>query len=173
MQGVIHPHNLGVSAGNQQAQIRERRFADRFVRLADKIGQDMSLEMVDHDDGDVQRESQGLGERSAHQQGAQQARTTGKGDGGKVFRLDAGQFEGPAHDRDDIHFMGPGGQFGNHAAVILVNLLRCDDIGQQDTVFQDGCGRVVTRRFDSQNYICHIKLLSRYKDKKKIIIFVD
>ena len=155
LQGAVHLDDLRVAAGDQQAQVREGRLVHGLVRLPDEIRQDMALQVVHHHHRDVQRQGQRLGEGRAHQEGAQQARAAGEGDGGEVLRTHARLPQRLGDDRDDVLLVGAGRQFRHHAAEVLMDLLRGDDIGQQDAVAQDGRRGVVAGRFDAEDDVRH------------------
>ena len=111
LERAVDLDNLRVAAGNQQAQVGEGGLVHGFVRLPDEIRQDMALQMVHHHHGDIQRQGQRLGEGGAHQEGAQQARAAGEGDGGQVRRRDARLPQRLGDDRDDVLLVGAGRQF--------------------------------------------------------------
>ena len=155
LERAVDLDDLRIAAGNQQAQVGESGLVNRLVRLPDEIRQDMALQMVHHHHGDIQRQGQRLGEGRAHQEGAQQARAAGEGNGGEVRRRDARLPQRLGDDRDDVLLVGAGRQLRHHAAEVLVDLLRSDDIRQQDAVAEDGRRGVVAGRFDAEDNVRH------------------
>ena len=111
--------------------------------------QDMSLQVIDFDDGLFCGQCQTLGERGAHQQRAEQARSARKGDGIHVGHRDARHFQGFGDHRQDVLLVGAGGQLRDHAAIAAVHFLRSHHIGQQKGVAKDGRGGVVAGGFDA------------------------
>ena len=119
--------------------------------LLDETGEDMSLEMIDHDYRDVEGYAQGLGERSPDKKGAEQPRTPRECNGSQITGSHSGFRKSLAHDRYDILFMRPRGKFRHDSAEILVNLLARNHVREEVTV-SDDCGRcVVTGRLDSED----------------------
>ena len=140
---AVDPDDLGIAAGNQQAEVREGRLPVLGAFLLDEIGEDMALQMVDHDDRFVQRDAERLGEGRADQQGSQQAGTAGESDRRQISRSDAGLGESLADNRYNVRFMGTGSQFGHDAPEVLVHLLARDHVRQQKTVADDGSRGVI------------------------------
>ena len=122
----IDLHDLGVSAGNEQAEIRESRLAYGHVRLADEARQDMALKVIDHHEGFVQGNCQRFGEAGSDQQRAQQAGAAGKGYGRKIRRAYPGARKRFADYRHYVEFVGTGGQFRDNAAECAVDVLARD-----------------------------------------------
>ena len=122
-QRAVHPHNLGIAAGNQQAQVRERWLPHGHAFLPYKTGQDVPLQMIDHHHGNVQGKGKRLGEGCPHQERAQQSRAAGKGNGREFLRRHAGLPQRLRYHGDDVLLMRPRRQFRHHAAKVLVHLL--------------------------------------------------
>ncbi len=149
VQRVIDPDDLGVAAGYEQAQ--EREVGTAVVPALDlyEMRKDMSLQMIDFDDGLVRGKGQSLGERGSDQERAEQARAARKGDGIHRVHVDAGHPQSFGNHWQDVLLVGAGSQFRNDAAIAPVNLLRSHHVGQQICVAKDGRRGVVTRRFDA------------------------
>jgi hypothetical protein len=111
----------------------------------------MCLHVMNGQEGEIQCEGQGLGEFRPNQQGADQAGGLRKGDGREVFHFAAGFLHGGVHHGDDVLDMGAAGEFGDYAAVLLVDLLGGNNIGEDRSVPADRATRFVTGRFDGQD----------------------
>lgn len=76
------------------------------------------------------------------------------------------------HQRYDILLVGTGCQFRDNPPIRLVNMLGGDDIAQGSAIVQNGCGSVVTRRFNGEYVgvlVIHREIWNRiwlYKGKK-------
>ena len=77
------------------------------VGQIDKVGEDMSLQVVDLHHRDIQGDRQSLGKRRADQQRAQKTGPTGKGDAVDLRTFDTGFAQGRVDDRNDILLVGP------------------------------------------------------------------
>ena len=116
----------------------EGRLAVLLAVLLHETGQDVSLEMVHHNQRNVQRNRERLGEGSADEQRAEQAGAAREGYGRKVFSLHSGARQRLAHDRNDVQFMGARRQFRHHSPERLVHRLAGDDVREQVAVTDDG-----------------------------------
>ena len=128
IQRTVHLDYLRIAAGNQQAEIRERGLAVLLVILLDEIGKYMTLEMIHHDERDVQGHGKRLGEGSPDKQRTQKARPAGKGYGRKVRRLDPGARKCLTHDRNYVQFVGPGCELRHHSSEGAVYILAGDNV---------------------------------------------
>ena len=155
MQGVVHPHDLGVAAADQQAEVREGGLPDRLAFLPDECGQQMSLKMVYHDQRDLKRQPHRLRERRSDQQGTQQSGAAGESNGSQFGWLYARTGKRFADHRDDVELVRTGRQFRHHTAERAVHVLAGDDVGEQYTVADDGRRGVVAGGFNAKDNICH------------------
>ena len=151
----VHPHDLRMSAADEQAEEREVGVGQRPVGQVEEVREDMSLQVVHLDHRDVVRQGEPFGERHAHEQRTEQSRPAREGDGVQLVGCDAGLFEGRVDHGDDVLLVGARGQFGNHAAVFHVHGLRGDDVRQQRRVADDGRRRIVARRLDAEDGYIH------------------
>ena len=115
-------------------------------------GVDVAFEVVDGDEREVGAEGEGLGEADADEQGSGEAGAFGDGDGGEIGVGDVGTLHGLADDGDDGAEMLAGGQLGDDAAVVAVDELRGDDVGEDCmAVADDGCGGLVAGALDTED----------------------
>ena len=146
-EAFLDAHELGVAAGDNQAQVGKRR-RGRF----DEDRVDMAFQMVDPDQRTSQPQRKGFGKAQTHQQRADQPRSVGDGDSVEVAGRQAGFLQGLTHDRDDSSLMIARGQLGHHAPIAQVrSLLGGDYVGTQFALDDHGRGRVVARCFDPEN----------------------
>lgn len=101
-----------------------------LVILFHEISQDMSLKVIDHHHRYSERHAQSLRERCSYEQRAEKARTTCECYGSQFLRLNPGLFQSLTHYRNDVLLMSSGRQLRNDTAIIFVNLLTGNDIGQ-------------------------------------------
>ncbi len=117
-----------------------------------KDGVDVAFQVVDGYEGEIGAEGEGLGETDANQQGTGEARTFGDGYGGEIGVGDARLLHGFADDGDDGAEMLARGELGDDAAVVAVDELRGDDVGQDFmAVADDRCGGLVAGAFDTED----------------------
>ena len=147
LQVRLDHHELGVAAAYDQAEVGPGR------RRRGQVGRvQVSLQMVDADEGHVEAARKCLGEAEAHNQGAGQARTVGDGDGVEGVGGRVGLIEGRLDHRDDEALMVARGQLRHHPPVFLVQVvLRGPDVRAHGVAVQDGGGRVVTRTFNAEH----------------------
>lgn len=107
--------------------------------VPNKMGQYVSLHMIHSHKGNSQGNGERFGEGGAYEQRAQKPRALGESDAIQHVFLDPCLFQGLVHNRNDIFLMCPGGQFGNHSAIVGMNLLTGYDIGQNHVVLKH-CG---------------------------------
>ena len=139
---------MGVAAGDNEAG--KGRFQRR---LRDIVGADMSLDVVDTDQGDPGRKAQSLGGGDTDQEGADQAGPVGDGDGVHLLQLFPSLLQGLADHLRDALGVFSGGDLGHHAPVEGVDIdLGGDHIGQdRAAVDNDGGGCLVTAGFDRED----------------------
>ena len=106
------------------------------------MGQNVSLQMVHLNHGNVQRTGESFGKRYAHQERAHQAGTACKSHRAELSGINSCPFQRSIHHGDDVLLMSATGKFRNHSAVLLMNLLAGHHIGQKFTV-ADYCSRRV------------------------------
>ena len=108
--------------------------------------------MVDGNEGDAGAEGEGLGEGDADEERSGEAGAFGDGDGFEIAVLDACPVHGFADDGEDGAEMLAGGQFGDDAAVVGMDELRGDDVGEcVAAAADDGCRGFVAGAFDAEN----------------------
>ena len=113
---------------------------------------DVAFEVVDTDERKVGAEGQGLGEGDADQQSSGEAWAFGDGDGFEIAVADTGLVHGFADDGEDGAEVFAGGQFGDDAAVVGMDELRGDDVGEcVAAAADDGCRGFVAGAFDAEN----------------------
>jgi hypothetical protein len=153
---VVHQHELGVAAADDEAEQRERRFGrlrGRGIAFEQPVGVDMTLDMVHADEGQIVAHRQRLGDVDADQQRADQAgparhrhrvEILPAGTGLLERRLEGGhdpaQLLAGGHLRHDP----AGGRVQGHLARDLVRL----DAPPAD---HDGHAGLVARRLDRQD----------------------
>ncbi len=121
-------------------------------RRVHEDGVDVAFEVVDGDEGEVGSEGEGFGEADADEERAGEARAFGDGDGGEVGVLDARALHGFADDGDDGAEVFARGEFGDDAAVVAVDELRGDHVGEDFVaVADDGGGGLVAGAFDTED----------------------
>ncbi|MNN20641.1 hypothetical protein D3C81_1339320 [compost metagenome] len=105
-----------MAARDQQRDKREGR-----RRVGQQRREQMALQMMDADHRHVQRETERIGDRSAHQQCAGKPRPLGVGNGVDVLARAAGVVQHLAQQGQHAADMVARGQFGHHAAVFAVH----------------------------------------------------
>ena len=110
--------------------------------------------MIDFDERDGERLGKAFGKGDTHHEGAEKSRPACEGHSVDLRRGYPSVAYGRIHHWDDVLLMGTGSQFGHYTTILLMHLLRGNDIGQDTVAPQDGCGGVVARRFDGEYYGC-------------------
>ncbi len=121
-------------------------------------GVDVAFEVVDGDERFAEGEGEGLGEGDADEEGPGEAGAGGDGDGVQVRvgeRLPCrrtGALEGLADDGDDGAEVLAAGELGDDTAVVGVDELGGDDVGEKFlAVAEDGCGGLVAGGFYAED----------------------
>jgi len=115
-------------------------------------GVDVAFEMVDGDERFVGGEGERFGEGDADEQCAGEAGAFGYSYGVEIFVGDAGAVHGFADDRGDGAQVLAGGQLGDYAAVVGVDELRGDHVGERFAAVADhGGGGLVAGAFDAED----------------------
>ena len=143
MQRIVHADNLGIAAGDQQAEIREGRLPRLDALLPDKFRQNVPLEVIHVDNGDIKRQAHRLRERSTDKQRAQEPGTAGKRYRRQVRRRNPGPRERLAHHRHDIQLVRPRRQLRHHPAISLVHLLTGNHIRKQHPILNHRRRRII------------------------------
>ena len=139
---TVHTHNLRISSGNEEAEIRELRLTVLRIILLDEIGENMSLKVIHLHKRLIQSHRKTLRKRSSHQQRSEQTRTACECNSCYIRSLDPCPSDGLAHNRHDIQLVSTRCKLRNHSAVSLMNILTGKHIGKQITVLDD-CRRSV------------------------------
>ena len=129
---LFHVNNLSMSAGNYEGEEWEFR---RVVGL-EPVGVDVRFQMMDGVEGFVMENCESAGGQGADEEGAEQARSVGYGDGVDfvpvfvaVLIEKIGVFESLFDDGQNCVEMISGRDFGNNPAVGFENVdLRNDDV---------------------------------------------
>ncbi len=98
----------------------------------------MPLQVIDLDERNLLGQSQPFGKRCAYQQAAQQTRTTRESYRRQIRRLNARTTQCRIDHRHNIQQVRTARQLRHHAAILLVYLLRGNDITKQYTITNDG-----------------------------------
>ena len=144
---------MGVAAGDDQGEERERD--GRFATVAGfhEDGVDVAFEVVDGDEGLAGAEGEGLGVEDADKEGSGEAGAVGDGDGVEVGVLESGFGYGGADDRDDVAEVLAAGELGDDAAVVGVEGdLAGDDVREEIAAgADDGGGGLVAGGLDAED----------------------
>lgn len=155
----VDTYDLRVAAADEQTEEGVGGIVVYFVGCVDEVGENMSVQVVDFDEGDAECGSQALGKAHADEKAAHQTGAEGDGHGGEIALLYAGLFQRGVYHRDDVLLVGAAGQFGYHAAILFVYGLRSGDIAEEDTIAHHGSRSVVATRFDGEQddglILCH------------------
>ena len=116
-----------------------------LVILLHEIRKYMTLKVIDHNYRYPERNAESLGERSPDQERTEKARPSGKCNRREFLRLHARLLQRLADNRNNVLLVRPGCKFRHDPAVILVNLLAGNDIGQKISVPYNSCGSVIAR----------------------------
>jgi len=117
-----------------------------------KDGVDVAFEVVDGDQREVSAECQSLGEAYANEQGTSEARAFGDSYGSEIGVADTCLLHGLADDRDDGAEVFTRGEFRNNAAIVAMDELRGDYIGEDFVpLADDRCGRLVAGALDTED----------------------
>jgi hypothetical protein len=118
---------MGVAAGDDKADAG----VDGGVGIGELGGVEMSLEVVELNQGDVEREGERLGGSEADDEGADESGAGGDGDGPEVGERDAGLGKGFVNDGKDLPDVGAGGDLWDYAAEAGMEVeLGGDDVGE-------------------------------------------
>jgi len=147
--------DLAVASADEQAKERKGWNLLWDIGFGYEMRHDMSLQVVDINHRDVEGRGQAFCKGKTYEQRAHQPGATGKGDGGEVFRLDAGTSDGFAYDGDDILLMSTAGKFGDNASESLVNGLTGYNVAEHYSVAKNGCRSIVTGGFYTKYYCGH------------------
>lgn len=145
-----HQQQLAVPARSYQRQKREVRLGE--IRRQPQ-GIDMPLQVVDAQQGQAGHQRQALGEIDADQQRAHQPRSLGDGDGVKGVIAQRGLPQRFCDNGADSFGMGAGGELGEDAAIlgVQVNLRGDDSAFDVVPVLDDGGGGFVAGGFDGED----------------------
>jgi len=152
---VLDEYQLGVAA-----RYDETDSGKRDVRLGQPNGEDVALDVVDSDHGDVERVRQRLGERDADQKTSYETRAARDRDALEGVVADSRAVERLLHDGLDGADMCARGVLGHNAAE-----LRMDELGGHDVrenraaVRENGRRGLVTRCVDAKDYHVVIRWL--------------
>ncbi len=152
---VAHLDEERVPAGHDQGDDREGRLGSRrriLARIEQPAGLDVTLEVIDPDQGRGVDVGQRLGEVDPHQERAGQARTVGHRDGVDVAPVRPGVVEGGVEDGHDPAQVSPRGHLGHDPAGRGVEGdLAGDDVGVDPAAALDQRDAgLVAARFDRQ-----------------------
>lgn len=111
----------------------------------------MGLHVVYADERLAQRQGQAFGKAAAYQQGTNEAGCLGVGHSVDFGQLAAGGLQGLLYYWQNVLHMGPAGQFGHYAAILLVHGLGSNDIGQDLPLPANGSRGFVARRLDGED----------------------
>ena len=136
-----------------------------------EMRQHMPLQVVDLHERDTQTQRQTLGERRAHEQRAQQARTAGERYRAQLLFPHPGALQGRIHHRHDVLLMRTRRQLRHHSAVLFVYFLRSDDVTQHHAAANHRRRRVVARALYAQYY--HVFLHFTFFAGAKVLLFFD
>ena len=155
----VDTYDLRITAADEQTEEGVGGIVVHFVGCVDEVGENVSVQVVDFDEGDAECGSQSLGKAHADEKAAHQTGAEGDGHGGEIALLHAGLFQCSVHDRNDVLLVGAAGQFGYHAAILFMHGLRSGDIAEEDTIAHYGSRSVVAARFDGEQddglILCH------------------
>lgn len=140
----------GVAAGDDETNGWELGWAAGGAMGFEEYGVDVPCKVIDGDERFVQSGGESLCIGDADKECAGEAGALGDGDGVYVGELQIGLREGFADYGDDLAEVFAGGEFGDDAAVFLVDVdLRGDDVGKDvEAVGDDGGGGFVAGGFD-------------------------
>ncbi len=118
----------------------------------DPRGIEVSLVVMDTEEGDIQGEGQRLSAFESDQQGGGKARSLSRGDRVQCLRLDtcflAGRFDGG----EEVFEVFPCGQFRHDTAVFGVDLKLCGDaVRHQAAVDDDGRAGFIARTLEGED----------------------
>jgi hypothetical protein len=121
--------------------------------LFEQDGMDVTLKVIDGDEGLVDGKADGFRETQSDEEGAREPWTLGDGDGVYGFIRSVSLFQRRTNHRNTIAQMFARGEFGHNAFVGLVRgELRENDVG--DDLFagtNDGGGGFVARALDAED----------------------
>ena len=131
LQVVLHQDQFAMPAGDQQGQQGEAgRLVRRGVGQVEPGGVDMPFEVVDADDRLVSGQSQALGHVHADHQRPGQAGAAGGRDGINILDIQMGLLEGLIHNGINRFDVFAGGQLGEDAAILGMQVnLAGDHVG--------------------------------------------
>jgi hypothetical protein len=143
---------VGVTAGDDEGQGGELERRGSGVGCEQR-GVDVTLEVVDGDEGLVEGEGHGFGAADADEQGAGESGTFCNCDCVNLIERDAGFGERPANDGDDVADVFARGDLGDDSSIEgMLGDLGGDDVGEDFAAGADdgGCG-FVAGGLDRQN----------------------
>ena len=134
------------SSGRFAAEVRFKEY-----------GVNVAFQVIDGHERFAEFGGQDPAVRHSHQERTDEAGALGHADGIDVREIEARLEKRFADDGNDLAQVFARGEFGNHAAVLAVNIeLRGDDARQNiAAIHDDGGGGLVTRRLDSKNARWH------------------
>lgn len=122
---VLHEDNLRVPTRYDESD--EGEFG--ILAAREPVGVDMGFQMMNGIKGLVVENSKGAGSKSADKEGAKKSRGVSYSDGVDILNFEVGLREGLIDNGEDCFDVRTSGDFGNDAAIGLVNVdLRDDDI---------------------------------------------
>ncbi len=135
---IINFYDLCMPPGNGEADKRKTRYS--LICIAgDKMCQDMCLQVVNLDNGNIGSKCKSFGKRCADKKRSEQARPTCKCNSIKLIFLYLCLFESLVNDRNNILLVSPGGKFRNYTAVVFMNFLSGNDIGKDFGILGNSC----------------------------------
>ena len=150
---ACHQDELGMAAGDEQAEDGKDRFLWQIGCVAQPIGVDVRLEVVDRDERTAERVGHPFGGIHAHDQCTSEPGSLGDGNGVDFLAIDACLPQSLLDHRDDGRHMASRGKLGHDAAVAFVEVeLRRHNRGQNPATSGNDCRRrFVTRCFDAKH----------------------
>jgi hypothetical protein len=147
-----------VAAGDDEAHGGEVDF-EMVAMSFEEDGVDVAFEVVDGDERFVECGGESFGVGDADEKCADEAGALGDGDSVKVVVGEVSLGERFADYRDNLAEVFARSQFGDDAAVFLVNIdLRGDHVGEDvEAVGDDGGGGFVAGGFDGEDFCGHVR----------------
>jgi hypothetical protein len=126
-----HQDEFSMAAGDEQAEDGKNRFLWKIGRVAQPIGVDVRLEVVDRDEGAAECVGHPLCGIHSHNQCTSEPGSLGDGNGVNFFAIDTCLPQRLLDHRDDGRHVAARGKLGHDAAVTFVEVeLRRNNRGQ-------------------------------------------
>ena len=148
-----HQDELRVAAGHQEAEDGKDRFLWQVRCVAQPVGVDVRLEVVDRDERTAERVGHPFGSIHPDDQCTGEPWSLGDGDGVEIVAIDACLPQRLLDHWDDGRHMTSRGKLGHDAAVAFMEVeLRRYDRGEDPASSRNDCRRrFVTRRLDAKH----------------------